>query len=290
MAAEAAASPAAAAAGPTGSVSELIAQRERELAQLRADSVASLEQQVGRNCAQVYAKPACLSAVASTTPSPERPPASPAPSTSHTQVAAKDAALEELQARLAALQAEHGCTLAQLEERGGELAARSDELAAAAAELGATRDLLAQMQGALGEAEEGKPCKAWCGADSNAPFQCSCRCADVAQPAPCFPPTAHPAALSAEHATRTAVERQLVQQRRVLAQEAEAARAAGEAALRQQQHEASTRERRLEAELERAAAAAERHQREAAAAHQAELQRMQASMPVGGGEADANVA
>lgn len=91
-----------------------------------------------------------------------------------------------------------------------------------------------------------------------------------------MPPLTRPTALSTEHAARMAAERQLVQQRRALAQEAEGVRAAGEAALRQQQHEAGTRERRLEAELERAAAAAERQQQEAAAAHRAELQHLQA--------------
>lgn len=89
------------------------------------------------------------------------------------------------------------------------------------------------------------------------------------------PPASCPAALSSEHAARTVAEQQLVQQRRVLAQEAQQARAAGEAALRELRHEADTQRRRLEAAAQSAAAQAAEQQASAAAAHQAHVHRMQ---------------
>lgn len=71
-------------------------------------------------------------------------------------------ALAELQARLEVLQADHERSLAQLEERDGELAQREGMLKAVGAELTATRDLVGQMQAALSEAEQGEQ-GAWCG-------------------------------------------------------------------------------------------------------------------------------
>lgn len=81
------------------------------------------------------------------------------------------------------------------------------------------------------------------------------------------------AALEGEAVSRAAADAQLVQQRRVLMQEVQQVRAAGEAALRQVQQHADTQQRQLEAELERAAARAAEQVAAAAAAHAADKQR-----------------
>lgn len=85
------------------------------------------------------------------------------------------------------------------------------------------------------------------------------------------------AALASEHAARAAAERQLAQQRCTLLAEVQAARAEGDAALRQQQHQADVRQRQLEAQLDRQAAVAVEQQTAAAAAHAADLQQLEVS-------------
>lgn len=66
-------------------VAAMIAQRERELAQLRADSIAALEQQVGGscNCAVPVAASSCAWARARAQPWPVKQRARPAPTLAH---------------------------------------------------------------------------------------------------------------------------------------------------------------------------------------------------------------
>lgn len=69
----------------------------------------------------------------------------------------KEAAVQGLGAQLAALQADFDYNLGLLEGRDRDLQQCEKALAAAGAELAAKLDLIAQMQQALAEAEQGKP-------------------------------------------------------------------------------------------------------------------------------------
>lgn len=107
---------AAAASTDSSSVAALIVQRERELAQLRADSVAGLEQ----------------------------------------RLQAQGEELRDAQTQLAALRAECERGRGELQARAADQAAADAALEAAHAELAAKADLIAQMRQALGEAEQGE--------------------------------------------------------------------------------------------------------------------------------------
>lgn len=72
------------------------------------------------------------------------------------QVAARDAALRELEGRLATLQADFEYNLGLLGGRDEQLARCQAALAAADSELASQHELVAQMQAALGEAERGR--------------------------------------------------------------------------------------------------------------------------------------
>lgn len=192
-------------------------------------------------------------------------------------MSAKDAALRDAEARLAALQADFDYNLGLLEGRDTDLAAAEAALQAAGGELGAKRELVAQMRAALAEAEQGA--RAGSAAEGAGPaaammsaVACVVRLSTSRRAASPLPP---PAALTAEHTARTAAEKQLVQQRQVLVAELQQVRAAGESALRQLQHQTDAQLRQAEAAEERRAVAVAEKAAAAAAAHQEEVQRLE---------------
>ena len=258
----------------------MIAQRERELAQLRADSIAALEQQVGAAATAERRRCTLLLPWASSSarPAPSHPPSRSSPPLVF-QVAARDAALRELEGRLAALQSDFEHNLGLLGGRDEELARCEAALAAAGSELASQRELVAQMQAALGEAEQGERETGLGGGAGAVQYSEQPGAGFCLVPGPCLrtnTTTSTPnAALASEHAARTAAERQLAQQRRTLLTEVQAARAEGDAALRQLQHQADVQQRRLEAELDRQVAAAAEQQAAAAAAHAAALRQLE---------------
>ncbi len=71
-------------------------------------------------------------------------------------MAARDTALSELEGRLNSLRSDFEYNLELLGGRDEELARCEAALAAADRELAAQRELVAQMQAALGEAEQGE--------------------------------------------------------------------------------------------------------------------------------------
>lgn len=72
------------------------------------------------------------------------------------QVAARDEALRSAEARLTALRDDFDYNLGLLEARDAELAAHAAALHGMGEELGAKADLLAAMQQAVSQAEQGK--------------------------------------------------------------------------------------------------------------------------------------
>ena len=71
------------------------------------------------------------------------------------QLEERDGAVRTAQARLATLQADFEHNLGLLEARDAELTGTEAALAAAGAELASKLQLIAQMQAALGDAEQG---------------------------------------------------------------------------------------------------------------------------------------
>lgn len=168
----------------------------------------------------------------------------------------------------------------QVECKGEALQAAEARLAMMRTELATKLELVTQMQQAMAEAEQ----STWCcnsGVHGPAVEHVSSQARGMRRPhcsrylpltdisLPLF------AALSSEHVARTTAEQQLVQQRRALLQEVQQVRAAGERQLRQLQHQNDLQRRQLEAELDRQAAQAVEQQRATAAAHEADVQRMQ---------------
>lgn len=138
---------AAAAAASPGGMAALIEQREQELAQLRVDSLRSLEQQA--SSAVNAHKPAVLCR---------------APTTScfnlrfalRVQLGQRDDKIRELQAKMLGLQADFEYNLGLLEGRDTELAGAEASLTALRGELASKVQLIQQMQAALAEAEQGE--------------------------------------------------------------------------------------------------------------------------------------
>lgn len=146
-------------------VAALIAQREQELAQLRMDSLQSLERQARPNVWQApevtgtihpcWLLHAHVAAMGCALPTPRFSAGTLGSCALFMQVEQKDSALRSLEARLAGIQADFEYNLSLLEGRDAELATAEAALAAAGAELAAKLQLIDQMQDALAEAEKG---------------------------------------------------------------------------------------------------------------------------------------
>ena len=149
--------------GGGGGVAALIAQRERELAQLRADSLLSLQQQASSagSIPRSLFPEAWLPRV--------RTGPAPAPCLA-VQLQEGEARRRALEAQLATLRADFDYNLALLEGRDLELATCERALAAAGMELAVERDRVAQMQQAVAEAETGA------GSTSERPHDVPCTC------------------------------------------------------------------------------------------------------------------